>query len=84
MLKWRYQQHRKEGTVWTSEAVFTGEYRKAAQGVVAGFLIGEPRAAIEEETRRVIYAVDEKGQATAAAVTLFSTLDLATLNDRRT
>lgn len=77
MLKWRYQQHRKDGTIWTSEAVFTGEYRSAAQGVMAGLLIGEPRAAIEEETGRVIYAVDANGAATAAAVKLFSTVALA-------
>jgi len=77
MLKWHYQQHRKDGTVWTSEAVFTGEYRNAAQGVVAGFLVGEPRAAIEDETGRVIYAVDAKGAATADAVKLFSTVEMA-------
>ncbi len=77
MLKWRYQQHRKDGTQWTSETVFQGEYRQATQGVLAGFLIGEPRAAIEEETGRVVYAVDAKGAATADAVKLFSTVALA-------
>lgn len=72
-LTWRYQQFTPRGK-WTSEYTFDGEYRHACQGVIAGFLQEQPRAAIEEGTGRVIYALDEKGRPTAAAVALFDTI----------
>lgn len=75
-LRWRYQQYTKSGGLWTSDEVFEGDYRRAVQGVIAGALLGEPRAAIEEGTGRVIYALDERCMATAAAVRMFNTLDL--------
>lgn len=76
-LRWRYQQLTKASGPWTSSEVFEGDYRKAVQGVVGGALLGEPRAAVEEGTGRVIYAVDDKGNATALAVKLFGTIELA-------
>lgn len=76
-IKFRIQQLLPGGEKWTSDAVFEGEYRAAVQNVIAGFLGGQPRAAIEEGTGRVVYALDAKGQATAAAVALFNTIELA-------
>lgn len=75
-MRWKYQQDTPQGR-WTSEGVFEGDYRAAVQGVLAGHLLGHARAAIEEETGRVIYALDANGNATAAAVALFNSLELA-------
>ena len=76
-ISWRYQQDTPDQGRWTSTEVFTGRYRDAVQGVIAGHLMGQPRAAIEEGTGRVVYALDAKGLATAAAVKLFNALQLA-------
>ena len=76
-IRWKYQQDTPEGGRWTSTEVFEGEYRAAVQGVIAGHLLGQPRAAIEEGTGRVVYALDALGNATAAAVKLFGSLELA-------
>jgi hypothetical protein len=67
-IKWRYHQilpTGRDGTAnrWVSPDV---------QGVMAGHLGGQPRAAVEEGTGLVVYALDAKGQATAAAVALFA------------
>ena len=62
LFKWRYVQRLPDGTVWTSDQVFEGEQVRAVQGVIAGFLIGQPRAAIEEGTGRRMYALDGKGR----------------------
>jgi hypothetical protein len=75
-MLWRYQQDTSEGR-WTSTEVFEGDYPAAVQGVVAGHLLGQARAAIEEGTGRVVYALDAQGNATAAAVKLFNSLELA-------
>lgn len=72
-LNYRLQQHTPEG-LWTSEAVYQGEYREAVRAVLAGHLKGQPRAAVEEGTGRVVYALDARGDATAAAVKLFNTV----------
>lgn len=76
-LHWRYQEILKDGSKWTSDEVFKGEYRHAVQGVVGGHTSGQHRAAVEEGTGRVVYALDARGAATAAAVTAFSTIALA-------
>ena len=76
-LKWRYQQDTPDQGRWTSSEVFEGDYRRAVQGVVAGHLLGQPRAAIEEGTGRVVYALDAQGLPTAVAVQLFSTVPMA-------
>lgn len=70
-LRYRYMQVTREG-MWTSDEVFEGEYRQAVQGVIAGHLMGQPRAAVEEGTGAVIYSLDAKGEGTAASVKLFS------------
>lgn len=74
-MRWKYQQDTPQGR-WTSTEVFEGDYRAAVQGVIAGHLLGQARAAIEEETGRVVYALDANGNATAAAVKLFNALEL--------
>ena len=76
-IRWRYQQITRSAGLWTSDAVSEGEYRQAVQGVVAGHLLGEPRAAVEEGTGRVVYAIDAHGRATSDAVQLFSTIKMA-------
>lgn len=76
-IKYRLHQQLKDGTTWTSCEAYEREYRHAVQDVLVGFIPGEPRAAIEEGTGRVVYALDATGQPTAAAVKLFSTIELA-------
>jgi hypothetical protein len=53
--------------------------KHAVQDVAGGWSSteGQPRAAIEEGSGRVIYSVDANGQATAESVKLFSTVELA-------
>lgn len=75
-MRWKFQQDTPQGR-WTSTEVFEGDYRAAVQGVIAGHLLGQSRAAIEEGTDRVIYALDAHGNATADAVKLFNSLELA-------
>ena len=75
-MRWKYQQDTPQGH-WTSTEVFEGDYRAAVQGVIAGHLLGQARAAIEEGTGRVVYALDAQGNATAAAVKLFNAIELA-------
>ncbi len=75
-MRWKYQQDTPQGR-WTSTEVFEGDYRAAVQGVIAGHLLGQARAAIEEGTGRVVYALDAHGNASAAAVKLFNSLGLA-------
>lgn len=70
-LRWRYRQILPDGSLWTSEAVFDGELRHAAQGVIAGSLFGQPRAAIEERSGRVLFALDRYGLNTEQASALF-------------
>jgi hypothetical protein len=75
-MRWKYQQDTPEGR-WTSTEVFEGDTRAAVQGVIAGHLLGQPRAAIEEGTGRVVYALDAHGNATAAAAKLFDSVQQA-------
>ena len=70
-LKYRYKQLTRDG-MWTSDEVFEGEYRQAVQGVIAGHLMGQARAAVEEGTGSVIYSLDAKGEGTADSVKLFA------------
>jgi hypothetical protein len=39
--------------------------------VIAGHVLGQARAAVEESTGRVIYAVDARGACTPASIELF-------------
>lgn len=46
---------------WVSES-FEGDERHAAQNVIAGFLNGRPRWAVEEGTYRFLHGLDAKGK----------------------
>lgn len=63
--KLRYRIHQilpeVEGGPWVSE-VFDGDTRHAAQNVIAGWLAGQPRWAVEEGTYRFLYGLDGKGK----------------------
>jgi hypothetical protein len=72
MLKWRYWQHSKKGLVWTSSGVHKGGHDLAVIGLKAGWLADEPRAAIEEGSGRVLYAVNASGRETPDAAELFN------------
>jgi hypothetical protein len=74
-ISYRLQQILPDGTLWTSSESYERDTRHAAQSVLAGFLCGQPRAAVEEGTGRVIFAVDAKGRATTEAVQLFGTVE---------
>jgi len=69
-VKFRFQQITRQG-LWTSECVFEGDYADIVAQVVQGHVRGQPRAAIEHGSDRVIFALDADGRATLAAAGLF-------------
>ena len=70
-MKFRFQQITRRG-LWTSQGVFEGDHGDIVRSVDVGHIIGEPRAAIEEHTGLVIYALDAQGRQTSAAVAIFT------------
>ena len=69
-MKFKFQQITRQG-LWTSECVFEGDYADIVAQVVQGHVLGQPRAAIEHGSDRVIFALDADGQATPASAALF-------------
>jgi hypothetical protein len=69
-MQFRFQQITRQG-LWTSESVFEGDYAEIVAQVIAGHVLGQPRAAIERGSERVIFALDASGQATPASRGLF-------------
>lgn len=69
-LKYRFKQLTRNG-MWTSDSVFEGPYDAVVHEVIAGHVVGQARAAVEEATGRVIYAVDARGACTQASIALF-------------
>ena len=77
VYQYRLHQVTPEGMFRSSES-YKGTMTHAIQAVVGGWdSEHQPRAAIEEGPGPVIYSVDKDGQATAASVKLFSTVELA-------
>ena len=70
-MKFRFQQITRRG-LWTSQGVFEGDSGDIARSVDVGHVFGEPRAAIEEHTGLVIYALDAQGRHTPAAAAMFT------------
>jgi len=62
-LRYRFKQLTRNG-MWTSDSIFEGHYDAVVREVIA-------RAAVEESTGRVIYAVDALGACTPASIALF-------------
>ena len=70
-MKFRFQQITRKG-LWTSQGVFEGDHDDIVRSVDMGHVIGEPRAAIEEHSGLVIYALDAQGRNTPAAAAMFT------------
>ena len=51
--------------------MFEGDYSDIVAQVVQGHVLGQPRAAMEHGSDRVIFALDADGQATPASAGLF-------------
>jgi len=48
------------GDRWTSEPIF-GDSRQAAQNVLAGFIMGQPRWAVRAGDGALLYGLDARG-----------------------
>jgi hypothetical protein len=65
MIRYRLRQRLSDGSLWTSAVIFEAATpRHVAQAVIAGFLSGEPRWAIEEGSHVFLFGLDAKGQQT--------------------
>jgi hypothetical protein len=62
-VKFRFHQATPKG-LWISRGVFEEGYDEIVAQVRHGYVPGEPRAAIEEDTERVIFAWDGCGAET--------------------
>jgi len=71
MPKFRFQQITPRG-LWTSPGVFEAEYDEIVEMVHGAHAPGQPRAAVEADSARVIYALDAQGNPTDAAAQLFA------------
>ena len=69
-MKFRFAQVTPRG-LWISPGVFQGGYSDIVVMVTNGHVLGQPRAAVEEGTGRVIFSLDRNGQSTPASATLF-------------
>jgi len=69
-LRYRFKQLTRSG-MWTSDSIFEGHFDAVVHEVIAGHVLGQARAAVEESTGRVIYAVDARGACTPASIELF-------------
>jgi hypothetical protein len=56
-----YHQDTKTEGRWKSEEIEVRERHHAVQGVIAGFLFGEPRWATDAVTGEFIYGLDKRG-----------------------
>ena len=72
-MKFRFRQLTRKG-MWTSPGVFEGEYDEIVASVREGHIVGQPRAAVEVESGRVIYSVDAQGRSTQASAALFESV----------
>ena len=72
-MKFRFQQLTRKG-MWTSPGVFEGEYDEIVASVHEGHVVGQPRAAVEVDSARIIYSVDAHGRSTAASTAIFETV----------
>jgi hypothetical protein len=70
-VKFRFQQLTKRG-LWTSPGVFEDDLEGIVKSVVDGHVHGQPRAAVECETGRVIFALDAYGQEAAESAGPFA------------
>lgn len=59
-MKYRLVQETRDQGTWTSE-IFDGDAHEARRVVLAGFIQGEPRGAVDENGRK-IFALDAKGR----------------------
>jgi hypothetical protein len=64
MIRYRLRQRLSDGSLWTSAVIFEAATpRHVAQAVIAGFLSGEPRWAIERRLARVPVRAGREGAA---------------------
>jgi len=68
------------GEHWTSEPI-SGDRRAAAQAVLAGFLMGQPRWAVDEGGA-LLYGVDGRGISIPSAPALIQVVAAATAKGR--
>jgi len=69
-VKFRFQQFTKHG-LWTSPGAFEDDFDGIVRSVVSGHVFGQPRAAIECGTGRVIVSLDAYGHETPESAILF-------------
>ena len=69
-LRYRFKQLTRHG-MWTSDSVFEGSHDDVVREVLDGHVMGQARAAVDEASGRVIYAVDARGFCNATAIALF-------------
>lgn len=69
-MKFRFAQMTPRG-LWISPGVFQGGYDDIVVMVTHGHVLGQPRAAVEEGSGRVIFSLDGNGVSTPASATIF-------------
>jgi hypothetical protein len=70
IVKFRFQQLTKRG-LWTSPGVFEDDLDGIVKSVGDGHVVGQPRAAVECDTGRVIFALDAYGQECVESAAIF-------------
>ncbi|CAN5913703.1 hypothetical protein BH11PSE8_BH11PSE8_15040 [soil metagenome] len=69
-MKFRFAQITPRG-LWISPGVFQGSHDDIVAMVTHGHVLGQPRAAVEEGSGRVIFSLDSHGHTTPASAAMF-------------
>ena len=69
-VKFRFHQITPKG-LWISPGVFEDDHDAIVAMVMQGHVVGQPRAAVEEDSGRIIFSIDASGDATEGSDGLF-------------